>query len=240
MQDLSDVFGPNGPLKRSLPGFTSRRSQLAMAERVARALANRASLVVEAGTGTGKTFAYLVPALLSGKRVLISTGTRTLQDQLFNKDLPLVAGAIGVPARVALLKGRSNYLCNYRLKQLGGQRTLGGTRDRTLMRVERWAGQTRSGDLAEVPNLGDAHPLWPQITSTRDNCLGARCAEIGRCHVVDARRKAIESDIVIVNHHLLLADLALKEDGFGDLLGAADAVIIDEAHQLPDLATQFF
>jgi ATP-dependent DNA helicase DinG len=240
MYDLDEVFGPHGPLKRSLPGFSPRRSQLAMAGRVAGALVNRAPLVVEAGTGTGKTFAYLVPALLSGKRVLISTGTRTLQDQLFNKDLPLVAGAIGVPARVALLKGRSNYLCNYRLKQLGGQRSLAGSRDRTLQRVERWASVTRSGDLAEVTGLSDAHPLWPQVTSTRDNCLGARCAEIGRCHVVEARRKAIEADIVIVNHHLLLADLALKEDGFGDLLGAADAVIIDEAHQLPDLATQFF
>src|SRR3954468_7049442 len=243
MYDLDEVFGPSGPLKRSLPGFSPRRSQLAMANRVAGALANRAPLVIEAGTGTGKTFAYLVPALLSGKRVLISTGTRTLQDQLFNKDLPLVAGAIGVPARVALLKGRSNYLCSYRLAQLGqsgGQRSLVAPKDRTLARVERWAASTKSGDLAEVPNLGDSHPLWPQITSTRDNCLGARCAEIGRCHVVEARRKAIESDIVIVNHHLLLADLALKEDGFGDLLGTADAVIIDEAHQIPDLATQFF
>ena len=240
MQSLDEVFGPRGPLARTLPGFTPRRSQLAMASRVALALENRAPLVVEAGTGTGKTFAYLVPALLSGKRVLISTGTRTLQDQLFNKDLPLVAGAIGVPARVALLKGRSNYLCTYRLKQLGGQKSLAGTRDRTLARVERWAGITKTGDLAEVPDLGDAHPLWPQITSTRENCLGARCADIGRCHVVEARRKAIEADIVIVNHHLLLADLALKEDGFGDLLGAADAVILDEAHQIPDLATQFF
>jgi ATP-dependent DNA helicase DinG len=240
MQPLDEVFGPRGPLARTLPGFTPRRSQLAMAGRVALALENRSPLVVEAGTGTGKTFAYLVPALLSGRRVLISTGTRTLQDQLFNKDLPLVAGAIGVPARVALLKGRSNYLCTYRLKQLGGQKSLAGTRDRTLVRVERWAGTTRSGDLAEVPDLGDAHPLWPQITSTRDNCLGARCADIGKCHVVDARRRAIEADIVIVNHHLLLADLALKEDGFGDLLGAADAVILDEAHQIPDLATQFF
>ena len=229
-----------GPLKRSLPGFTPRRSQLAMATRVARALDNRAPLVVEAGTGTGKTFAYLVPALLSGKRVLVSTGTRTLQDQLFNKDLPLVAGAMGRPATVALLKGRSNYLCGYRLKQLEGQRSLPGTRDRMLARVQRWALTTRSGDLAEVPDLGDAHPLWPQVTSTRDNCLGARCPEIGRCHVVDARRRAIEADIVIVNHHLLLADLALKEEGFGDLLGTADAVIIDEAHQVPDLATQFF
>jgi ATP-dependent DNA helicase DinG len=245
MQDLEEVFGPNGPLKRSLAGFTPRRSQLAMATRIAHALAQRAPLVVEAGTGTGKTFAYLVPALLSGKRVLISTGTRTLQDQLFNKDLPLVAGAIGVPARVALLKGRSNYLCSYRLAQAGqapagGQRALAGTRDRMLARVARWAGITRTGDLAEVPDLGDSHPLWPQVTSTRENCLGARCAHIGRCHVVEARRRAIEADVVIVNHHLLLADLALKEDGFGDLLGAADAVIIDEAHQIPDLATQFF
>jgi ATP-dependent DNA helicase DinG len=240
MHDLDEVFGPRGPLARTLPGFTPRRSQLAMAGRVALALENRSPLVVEAGTGTGKTFAYLVPALLSGKRVLISTGTRTLQDQLFNKDLPLVAGAIGVPARVALLKGRSNYLCTHRLKQVGGQRSVAGTRDRTLARVERWAASTRSGDLAEIPDLGDAHPLWPQVTSTRDNCLGARCPDIGRCHVVDARRKAIESDIVIVNHHLLLADLALKEDGFGDLLGSADAVILDEAHQIPDLATQFF
>jgi ATP-dependent DNA helicase DinG len=243
MQDLEEVFGPTGPLKRSLPGYTPRRSQLAMATRVANALLQRAPLVIEAGTGTGKTFAYLVPALLSGKRVLISTGTRTLQDQLFNKDLPLVAGAIGVPARVALLKGRSNYLCSYRLAQLGvagAQRSLVAPKDRTLARVERWALSTRSGDLAEVPNLGDSHPLWPQITSTRENCLGSRCAHIGRCHVVEARKRAIEADVVIVNHHLLLADLALKEDGFGDLLGAADAVIIDEAHQIPDLATQFF
>src|SRR5690349_6870710 len=159
MQSLDEVFGPQGPLKRSLPGFTPRRSQLAMATRVERALANRAPLMVEAGTGTGKTFAYLVPALLSGKRVLISTGTRTLQDQLFNKDLPLLAGAIGVPARVALLKGRSNYLCSYRFEQLGSQRSLAGQRDRTLARVELWARSTRSGDLAEVPGLSDAHPL---------------------------------------------------------------------------------
>src|SRR6187399_2601807 len=243
MLDLDDVFGPRGPLARTLAGFTPRRSQLAMAKRVELAIENRAPLVVEAGTGTGKTFAYLVPALLSGKRVLISTGTRTLQDQLFNKDLPLVAGAIGVPARVALLKGRSNYLCSYRLAQVGqagGQRSLIAPKDRTLARVERWALSTRSGDLAEVPNLGDSHPLSPQITSTRENCLGSRCAHIGRCHVVEARKRAIEADVVIVNHHLLLADLALKEDGFGDLLGAADAVIIDEAHQIPDLATQFF
>jgi ATP-dependent DNA helicase DinG len=240
MMDLDEVFGPRGPLARALPGFTPRRSQLAMADRVARALDSRSSLVVEAGTGTGKTFAYLVPALLSRKRVLISTGTRTLQDQLFNKDLPQVAAAIGVPARVALLKGRTNYLCHYRFAQLSGQRSVAGTRDRTLARIERWTRSTRTGDLAEVPDLGDAHPLWPQVTSTRDNCLGSKCADIARCHVFEARRRAVEADVVIVNHHLLLADLALKEDGFGDLLGSADAVILGEAHQVPDLATQFF
>src|SRR5689334_12811337 len=147
---LEEVFGPRGPLARAIPGFTPRRSQIAMAGRVALAIDNRAPLVVEAGTGTGKTFAYLVPALLSGKRVLISTGTRTLQDQLFNKDLPQVAAAIGVPAKVALLKGRSNYLCHYRFRQLAGQQSLAGTRDRMIGRLERWSGITKSGDLAEV------------------------------------------------------------------------------------------
>src|ERR1041384_3735220 len=224
MQELGEIFGSEGPLARALPGFRARPGQLRFAEAVATALREHRWLVAEAGTGTGKTFAYLVPALLSGKRVIISTGTRTLQDQLFNKDLPLVAGAIGVPASVALLKGRSNYLCGYRLKQLGNQRRLAG----------------KPGTVAEVPYFGDAHPLAPQVTSSRENCLGARCPEAGRCHVIDARRKAIEADVVIVNHHLLLADLALKEDGFGDLLGAADAVILDEAHQIPALATQFF
>jgi len=212
-----------------------------MAEEVARALAERSTLIVEAGTGTGKTFAYLVPALLSGARVLISTGTRALQDQLFSKDLPLVGAALGRPARVAVLKGRANYLCHRRLSQAQEQLELGTTvrGSRTLERVRRWATITRSGDLAEVRGLSDAHPIWPTITSTRDNCLGVRCEDFGRCHVAAARRAALEADIVIVNHHLLLADLVLKEDGFGDILGSADALILDEAHQLPDLATQF-
>jgi len=250
MLDLEDIFGHGGPLERALTGFKVRREQLLMAERVAGALAARESLVVEAGTGTGKTFAYLVPALLCGARVLISTGTRTLQDQLFSKDLPLVAAALGRPARVALLKGRANYLCRYRLARAdegGEQLTLeqsAATRPRAshamLARIRRWARTTRRGDLAEVRGLSDSHPVWPQITATRESCLGVRCPEISRCHVVLARREALEADIVIVNHHLLLADLALKEDGFGDLLGSADAVILDEAHQIPDLATQFF
>lgn len=247
MLDLEDIFGHGGPLERSLSGFKVRREQLRMAERVAGALAARESLVVEAGTGTGKTFAYLVPALLSGARVLISTGTRTLQDQLFTKDLPLVAAALGRPARVALLKGRANYLCRYRLQQARdatAQLDMAGTGQRPgrsmLARIERWAQTTQRGDLAEVRGLSDAHPVWGQVTATRESCLGVRCPEISRCHVALARREALDSDIVIVNHHLLLADLALKEDGFGDLLGAADAIILDEAHQIPDLATQFF
>ena len=213
-----------------------------MAVAVAEALEQRSVLMVEAGTGTGKTFAYLVPALLAGLRVLVSTGTRTLQDQLHAKDVPLVAGAIGNPVKVALLKGRSNYLCTYRMKRLVTQRTLDGvaTPDPLLARVEEWSKTTATGDLAEVPGLTEAQSLWPQVTSTRDNCLGQRCAEYNGCHVVAARREAQGADLVIVNHHLLLADLALKEDGFGDLLGTADAVILDEAHQLPDLATQFF
>jgi ATP-dependent DNA helicase DinG len=250
MLDLEDIFGHGGPLQQALPDFKVRREQLLMAERVADALAARESLVVEAGTGTGKTFAYLVPALLCGARVLISTGTRTLQDQLFSKDLPLVAAALGRPARVALLKGRANYLCRYRLARAdegGEQLTLEeSTAARPpashamLARIRRWARTTQRGDLAEVRGLSDSHPLWPQITATRESCLGVRCPEISRCYVVLARREALDADIVIVNHHLLLADLALKEDGFGDLLGSADAVILDEAHQIPDLATQFF
>jgi ATP-dependent DNA helicase DinG len=250
MLDLEDIFGHDGPLQRALPDFRVRREQLRMAERVADALRSRESLIVEAGTGTGKTFAYLVPALLSGKRVLISTGTRTLQDQLFAKDLPLVSAAIGRPARVALLKGRANYLCRHALARFqGGAEQLGMLDAETrpprgpnsmLARIQRWARTTRSGDLAEVRGLADSNSVWAQVTSTRDSCLGLRCPEISRCHVAIARRQALDADIVIVNHHLLLADLALKEDGFGDLLGSADAVILDEAHQIPDLATQFF
>jgi ATP-dependent DNA helicase DinG len=250
MLDLEDIFGDGGPLQRSLPDFRVRREQLHMAQRVAQALATRESVVVEAGTGTGKTFAYLVPALLSGARVLISTGTRTLQDQLFSKDLPLVSAALGRPARVALLKGRANYLCHYRLGRAeDGAEQLAlvepeAPRTRAsaalLARIRRWARTTRGGDLAEVRGLSDTHPVWAQITSTRESCLSTRCPDFSRCHVALARREALEADIVIVNHHLLLADLALKEDGFGDLLGSADAVILDEAHQIPDLATQFF
>jgi ATP-dependent DNA helicase DinG len=241
MANLHDLFGPGGALARTYAGFVPRVGQRRMAERIASALDARELLLVEAGTGTGKTFAYLVPALLSGRRVLISTGTRTLQDQLYARDLPLLGAALGRPVQVALLKGRANYLCRARLPGIGAQQSLLPQRERGAMaRFLEWAGSTQSGDLAEVPTLGEADPLRTQFTSTRESCTGNRCAEFARCHVVAARRAALEADIVVVNHHLLLADLALKEDGFGELLPGVDALILDEAHQLPDLAAEFF
>jgi ATP-dependent DNA helicase DinG len=241
MTAIASIFADGGPLSSALEGFRARPAQQQMASRISAALAQSECLLVEAGTGTGKTFAYLVPALLSGRRVLISTGTRTLQDQLFHRDLPLLAGALGRPVRVALLKGRSNYLCRARLEQCGPQQAeLPALSDPLREQIGIWSRRTRSGDLSELPELADSHPLRAQITSTRENCTGARCAQYAACHVFEARRAALEADIVVVNHHLLLADLALKEDGFGDLLPSVDAVILDEAHQLPDLASEFF
>jgi ATP-dependent DNA helicase DinG len=241
MPDFAAIFATEGPLAETLEGFRQRPAQQHMATRIGAALERREALLVEAGTGTGKTFAYLVPALLSGRRVLISTGTRTLQDQLFHRDLPLLAAALGRPARVALLKGRGNYLCQARLEAIGRQgELLPAVADPLLSRISAWSMATRTGDLAELPELADAHPLRAHITSTRESCTGMRCPHHARCHVLEARRAALEADIVVVNHHLLLADLALKEDGFGDLLPSVDAVILDEAHQLPDLVSEFF
>jgi len=241
MNALDDIFRPGGPLARAFEGFVSRPSQRRMAGRIAQALEQREHLLVEAGTGTGKTFAYLVPALTSGLRVLISTGTRTLQDQLYMRDIPLLAGALGRPLTTALLKGRANYLCLARLSGGSAQQALLADEEPTLLtQVREWAVTTRSGDLSEVAALGESHPLRAQLTSTREACTGARCAEFSRCHVFAARRAALEADLVVVNHHLLLADLALKEEGFGELLPGVDALILDEAHQLPDLAAEFF
>jgi ATP-dependent DNA helicase DinG len=240
LHNFDDIFGDDGPLARALPDFRPRESQLQMASHVAQALQQNRWLVVEAGTGTGKTFAYLVPALLSGKRVIVSTGTRTLQDQLFHRDLPLLGRVLGRVVSIALLKGRANYLCRERYARLGGELQLDPTEAALRENIARWALSTDEGDLAELTALPDNHPLRERMTSTRDNCTGNRCAEYARCHVFAARRRANEADLVIVNHHLLLADLALKEEGFGDILPSADAVILDEAHQLPDLAAQFF
>ncbi len=242
MSRLSEVFGPGGPLARSLPGYALRREQLAMAEHVAVALEHRDTLIVEAGTGTGKTFAYLVPALLSGRRVIVSTGTRALQDQLFHRDLPAVCAALGRPVKVALLKGRANYLCRHRLDLAEQQAHARGLRREValaLPRVRAWSTTSRRGDIAEMPGLGEQEPVWPWVTSTRENCLGTQCPQIEGCFVLEARREALAADVVVVNHYLLMADLVLKEEGFGDLLPGADAIVLDEAHQLPDIAAQF-
>ena len=241
--EFGRLLGPQGPLARVIDNFESRREQQLMADWVGETLAARGMVAIEAGTGTGKTFAYLVPALLSGRQVIISTGTRTLQDQLFHRDLPTVAKALGRPARVALLKGRANYLCLHRLELAESMPQLPGFRPpdaRMIGRIRRWSRNTTTGDLSEVKSLRDSDPAWAAVTSTRENCLGAKCPAYSRCHVVAARREAQAADIVVVNHHLLLADLALKDEGFGELLPGTEAVILDEAHQVPEIAAQFF
>lgn len=212
-----------------------------MAQAVGDAIQHFESVIIEAGTGVGKTFAYLVPALASGGKVIISTGTKTLQDQLFFKDLPLVRAAFKTSARLALLKGRANYLCLYRLKQALAD---GQYRDRRtvsyLHRIDDWSGLTTMGEIAEVSNVPDDAEVWGSVTSTTDNCLGADCPDYGECFVANARRKAQEADVVVVNHHLFFADMALKEEGFGELLPSANTVILDESHQLPEVASNFF
>lgn len=242
MREVAELFRSAGPLANAIAGFAERAEQVAMAEEIAAALRAPEQLLIEAGTGIGKTFAYLVPALFSARRVIISTGTRALQDQLFHRDLPTIARALGLPVQVALLKGRANYLCLHRLTLAEQQAAARGVKREVataLDRVRRWSFATPSGDIAEIGTLGEQHPVWPWVTSTRDNCLGAECPEFQRCHVAAARRVAQAADVVVVNHHLLMADLVLKDEGFGELLPGADAVVIDEAHQLPDVAAQF-
>jgi ATP-dependent DNA helicase DinG len=210
-----------------------------MAEAVAETLQHHGKLVIEAGTGTGKTFAYLIPALLSGRKTIISTGTKTLQDQLYHRDLPLVGRVLGRPVTTALLKGRANYLCLHRLESVAPAATPAASAN-DLDAVRRWRHATTSGDRAELTEVSEDSQVWPLVTSTSENCLGKECPFWRECHVVKARRAAQEADLVVVNHHLLLADLALKEEGFIEFLPGADAIILDEAHQIPDLAAQFF
>jgi ATP-dependent DNA helicase DinG len=235
--DLSEFFGEHSPLEKLLPGFQPRAGQAWMAEAVAETIANLDKLVVEAGTGTGKTFAYLLPALQSGRKTIISTGTKALQDQLYHRDLPLISQAIGRPVTTALLKGRANYLCLERLDHVTDPAD--SILD-DLNAVREWRHRTASGDRAELTDVAEDSRIWPLVTSTVDNCLGQKCPEYSRCHVVKARRAAQEAELVVVNHHLLLADLAMKEEGFIEFLPDAEAIILDEAHQIPDLAVQFF
>jgi ATP-dependent DNA helicase DinG len=239
-QWVAAAFDVGGPLSRFDAGYRPREQQLSMSQAVARAIARRETLVVEAGTGVGKTFAYLVPALLSGRRALISTATKNLQDQLFMRDLPRLCEALQVPLRVALLKGRGSYLCIHRMKHA---RHGADAADRrallALARIERWAQETRSGDLAELDGLDERSPVIPLVSSTRENCLGSECPEYRACHVVKARREAMEADVVVVNHHLFFADMSLRDSGVAELLPSVEIAVFDEAHQLAEAGVQF-
>ena len=234
-----EALDDNGALARQIAAFVPRAAQLRLTGAIAEAFDQRDVLLAEAGTG--KTFAYLVPVLLSGLKTIISTGTRALQDQLYHRDLPRVRAALGVGGQSALLKGRANYLCRYRLQQARGEpRLTSQAQVAQFQRIVAWSGRTRFGDMAEMEALPDDSPLLPLVTSTADNCLGTECPFWGDCFVVQARQRAQAADVVVVNHHLLLADLALKQEGFGEILPGAQAFVIDEAHQLPELAANFF
>ncbi len=236
-----EALSEGGVLARALDAFVPRASQQRLTAAIADTLQQRDVLLAEAGTGTGKTYAYLVPVLLSGLKTIVSTGTRALQDQLYHRDLPRVRAALGVGHRAALLKGRANYLCRYRLDQARGEPRFSSPEQvAQFQRIVTWAGRSQYGDVAELDGLADDSPLLPMVTSTVDNCLGTDCPFWSDCFVVRARQRAQEADLVVVNHHLLLADLALKQEGFGEILPGAQAFIIDEAHQLPELAANFF
>ncbi len=240
-QSPSQILNESGAFARAVEGFNPRDAQMEMADAVAQALEEKSVLVAEAGTGTGKTYAYLVPALLSEERIIISTGTKNLQDQLYHRDLPQVRKILGVSSVTALLKGRANYLCLYRLKLAEEEGQFRSRKQAAqFVQIRKWAAQTKRGDIAEHADMQEDDPLWYQVTSTADNCLGQECEDWKECYVVKARRKAQEADIVVVNHHLFFADMALKEEGFGDLLPGANGVIFDEAHQLSEVATRFF
>ncbi len=239
--DLQQFFADSGPLASAIPGYRLRPQQVEMGQAVEQAIEKRGVLIAEAGTGTGKTFAYLVPALAKGGKVIISTGTKTLQDQLFSRDIPMVRNALQAPVTVALLKGRANYVCHYHLERAKND---GRFLDRDdvvyLARIESYARTSKTGDrsgLAEVPE--DA-TVWPQVTSTRENCLGGNCPNYKQCFVMEARKQAMEADVVVVNHHLFFADVVLRDEGVAELLPACNTVIFDEAHQLPETASLFF
>ncbi|WP_273397492.1 ATP-dependent DNA helicase [Actinobacillus porcinus] len=235
------TFSETGELSQHIKGFRPRAEQLDMAKAVGKTIKNKTALVVEAGTGTGKTFAYLAPALLAKKKTIVSTGSKNLQDQLFNRDLPAIKKALGYSGKIALLKGRANYLCLERLDQVIAQGVLG---DKSVLadlaKVRKWNNSTQSGDLSECTDLAEDSPILPQLTSTTDSCLGSDCPNYVDCYVALARKRALAADLVVVNHHLFCADMAVKESGFGELIPQAEVIIFDEAHQLPDIASQYF
>ena len=235
------ALGEDGALADAVPGFVPREAQQRLSGAIAEAILDAGTLLAEAGTGTGKTYAYLVPALLSGRKTIISTGTRALQDQLYHRDLPRVRDALGIGHTSALLKGRANYLCRYRMEQAKDEPKFASKEQAgQFQRIVAWSGRTRFGDLAELEDMPEDSPVYPLVTSTNENCLGNECPFWGECFVVQARQRAQAADVVVVNHHLLLADLALKQEGFGEILPGAQTFVVDEAHQLPELAAQFF
>jgi ATP-dependent DNA helicase DinG len=238
--EVEAAFAPGGVLSRAEKHFLPRAGQTEMALAVARAIEGAYPLVVEASTGVGKTFSYLVPALLSGERVLVSTATKALQDQLFGRDLPRLIDALGLPVSIALLKGRASYLCLHRLEssRQDAQAQSSGSM-RSLAKIEQWSQTTRTGDLAELTGLDERSPLIPLVTSTRENCLGAQCPSFRPCHVNLARREAMAADVVVINHHLFFADLAVRESGVAELLPSVRVAIFDEAHQLNETGVQF-
>ncbi len=237
----AELLNATGPLAARLTGFVARAGQQQMAARIEATLADAGVFIAESGTGTGKTFAYLLPVLCSGKKTLISTGTRHLQDQLYHRDLPLVRDALGIPVSVALLKGRANYLCRYRLARTAAEGRFASRHQAAdFQKLVAWAGRTRRGDIAEVSEIPEDAELWPYVTSTAENCLGGSCPDFGNCCVNTARREALAADVVVVNHHLFFADLALREEGFSQLLPGVEAVVFDEAHQLAEIASVFF
>jgi ATP-dependent DNA helicase DinG len=237
---VENVFTEHGVIAQTDIHFKPRAGQTQMAKAVAKSIEMGTVLVVEAGTGVGKTYAYLVPALLSAQRVVLSTATKALQDQLFGRDLPSIAKILNLPVRMALLKGRSSYLCLYRMEMARSDTQLSdhGTHA-TLAKVEKWSQVTRNGDLAELQGLDERSPVIPLITSTRENCIGAQCPKFKPCHVNLARREAMAADVVVINHHLFFADLAVKDSGMAELLPTVNVVIFDEAHQLNETGVQF-
>lgn len=241
MLSPTELLSEKGPFVERIDNFSVRLQQQQLAEEISYAIDNYESLICEAGTGTGKTLAYLVSSLISNKKIIISTGTKHLQDQLFKKDLPVVMNALGAMIKPVLLKGRNNYLCLHRLRLSENDAgTLTGKKQSEITMVKQWSLVTDTGDLSELTTLSENSRIYPKITSTVENCLGRECKDYDGCFVFKARKKAMESQLVIVNHHLLFADLSLKETGFGEILPQADIIIFDEAHQLPELASEFF
>ena len=236
-----DILGEQGVFAEKLDGFKVRDVQLLLADKIIETIESNGTLIAEAGTGTGKTFAYLVPAIVKGKKTIVSTGTKNLQEQLFYRDLPKVLKIMGLKPKIRLLKGRSNYLCHHRLfNALHSRMVHNPDMAIPLQLIEKWSHKTNVGDKAELEDVAENDLIWRHVTSTAENCLGSECPSYTDCLVMKARRKAMEADILVVNHHLLFADMSLKQEGFGELLPEAEVIILDEAHQVPEIASKFF